>query len=277
MLTIDDLEQQAIDAAINLHWDDAIDLNKTIIKEDKKNLAAYLRLGFVYLQKKELAEAKNYYNKALKIQPINRVANENLERIQAMEENTGKSIKKEPTRINPTLFLEIPGRTKTIPLVKIGQKKHIAGLSIGQQVILKAKSRKIEVRTKSGSYVGCFPDDISKRLLFFLKAKSEYVAYIQESSLTRVTIFLKEVEKGARVRHLTSFPDNIQSGLEELTLIDREDAEIKPTEHEHEEEEDEDDDEKNEIESLAEELPDKDDEDDLLGIDQSGEDEEEEE
>ena len=59
MNDIELLEQQAIDAAINIQWKQAIELNSEIVKLDPKNESAYLRLGFVYLQLRDIVKAKN--------------------------------------------------------------------------------------------------------------------------------------------------------------------------------------------------------------------------
>lgn len=215
---IEILEQQAIDSAINLQWDDAINLNKQILKTDKENVDACLRLGFAYLQLKDIEEAKKYYNKSLKLRPKNQVAMENLERLEIMEMKDHPSHKKNKlsSAINPSMFLEVPGRTKTVSLVNLGQKKHLATVSVGQDVELKQKKRKVEVRTMNGDYLGSLPDDLSKRLLFFLKNKSVYTANVQEASLTRLVLFIQEVSKGKKVMQYTSFPANIQTNLDQM-------------------------------------------------------------
>lgn len=215
---IEILEQQAIDSAINLQWETAIDLNKQILKIDKENVDACLRLGFAYLQIKDIQEAQKYYNKSLKLRPKNQVALENLERLAVMEMKDHPSHKKgkEGGAINPTMFLEVPGKTKAVNLVNLGQKKHLATVTVGQEVELKQKKRKIEVRTTSGEYLGSLPDDLSKRMIFFLKNKSEYKANIQEASLTKIVIFIQEVLKGKKVMQYTSFPANIQNNLDQM-------------------------------------------------------------
>lgn len=215
---IEILEQQAIDSAINLQWDEAIGLNKQILKNDKDNVDACLRLGFAYLQLKDISEAQKYYTKSLKLRPKNQVAMENLERLEIMELKDHPSHKKNKlnTAINPSMFLEVPGKTKTVSLVNLGQKKHLAAVSVGQEMELKQKKRKVEVRTKNGDYLGCLPDDLSKRLLFFLKAKSEYRANVQEASLTRLVLFIQEESKGKKVMQYTSFPANIQTNLDQM-------------------------------------------------------------
>jgi hypothetical protein len=67
---IKNLEKQAIDAAFNNHWQEAINLNKKILKLDKNNLEAILRLGFSYFQLQSLMRQKKSIKKALKFNPI---------------------------------------------------------------------------------------------------------------------------------------------------------------------------------------------------------------
>lgn len=210
------LETQAVDAAVNFDWKQAIDLNKRIIDKDKNNLAAYLRLGFAYLQIQKFDNAKKYYRKALKIQSNNTVAKENIERIKVLESRTGKKTKKVAVHLDPNLFLEVPGKTKSVVLVNLGQKHILAQLSIGQEVYLKPKKRKVEVRTKDLDYIGSLPDDLSRRLLVFLKGKSLYSVFIKEANLNRVTVFIREEKKGKKVQNYLSFPHNIPGHMKEM-------------------------------------------------------------
>ena len=216
MENIDQLENQAVNAAITYNWQLAIDLNKKVIKLDKKNLSAYLRLGFATLQLQNYDESINYYRKALKIQPNNNVAKENIDRITILKSRSTKKNKKAFISLDPNLFLEIPGKTKSVSLVNLGQKNILAQLSVGQEVFLKTRKRKVEVRTKDNEYIGNLPDDLSRRLLVFLKAKSKYRAFIKEAILSKITIFISEEKKGTKVHHYLSFPQNIQSQIEQM-------------------------------------------------------------
>ncbi len=276
MYDIEILEQQAIDAAINLQWDQAVEFNKQILKDDKENVDACLRLGFAFMRQKNYEEAKKYYHKSLKLRPKNQVAIENLERMTLMESgNSHKKDKNKNSSLNPSLFLEVPGKTKSVSVVNLGQKKHLAAVSIGQEVELKQKKRRIEVRSLNNEYIGSLPDDLSKRLIFFMKAKSEYTAYVQESSLTKIVIFIKEETKGKKVMHYTSFPANIQNNLDQMENPD--DApEMPETEEPTEEEEEETD----ELETLADKITDRDEDTAMLseiGVAENDEDAQEEE
>lgn len=205
------LEQQAIDAAIANNWENAIEINNRIISADEKNLAAILRLGYAYLQSGRAKEAEAAYKKALTLQPKNQIAMQNLERAKFLAGQKGdKNSVGEKKNLDPSLFLDVPGKTKTVQLVNLGQKSHLAELSIGHELELKVKKRKIEVRTLSGNYIGALPDDVSKRIIYFIEEGSIYKTYTKEASLTKITVFIKEFSKGATVENFISFPQSTQ-------------------------------------------------------------------
>lgn len=241
MDTIQNLEQEAINAAIKSNWDGAISENEKIIKKDKKNVDAFLRLGFAYLQKGKIAKAKESYRKAKKLQPGNHLIEENLERIKILESKKVKQLS--PTSLDPYAFLYVPGKTKTVVLVNCGQKITLAGLTVGQEIFLIPKKRRIEIRTKNKDYIGCLPDDISKRLTIFIKAGSVFSSYIKEANLKAVTVFLKEEKRGKRVSRYASFPINNKVNMVNINM-----EEIEGKEEEVEEISD------NDLEKLAESL-----------------------
>lgn len=237
MDTIGHLEQHAIDAAIANRWEEAITCNKKIIEQDDTNLGAHLRLGFAYLQNNQIDQAGKAYRKVLKMQPKHPLASENLERIKILQQQspTTKEVKK---NLDPNLFLDVPGKTKTIQLVNLGQKIHLAELYIGQEVELKVKKRKIEVRTLSANYLGALPDDISKRIIYFIESESIYRTYIKEASLSRILIFVKEISKGPAVKDFVSFPATTQPFNHPLHASEGEDDHSEDTAEDWEEEDD---------------------------------------
>lgn len=218
MIDVDLLEQRAVDAAMNSQWKDAIDLNRKISRLDKGNLGAHLRLGYAYMQTHKLKDAKTAYKKVLRLQKGNQIAEENLERIKILETRGAKKPPKKNVKLDPNLFLEFPGKTKSSSLVNLGQKNTIAHLTIGQQIYLKPKRRKIEVRSENNDYVGALPDDLSRRLLLFTKAGSQYHAFIKDASLNRIVIFIREEKRGKRVMRYASFPRNIQVDISKVSM-----------------------------------------------------------
>ena len=215
MSDIENLENLAVDAAVSQNWEDAVELNEKILNLDPENVGANLRMGFAHLQLEKIKDSKKYYQKALKSQPKNPVALENLERISILEETSGGKNPSIKTRaqLDPSLFLEVPGKTRSVTLVNLGQKSHLAELDIGEQVEINLRKRKIEVRTLTGDFIGYLPDDVSKRLLFFMEAESVYSAHVKEANSTKVILFVKEEKKGLKVAHYSSFPSRSSAVL----------------------------------------------------------------
>jgi len=224
MNKLNELENYAVDAAIANDWEKAIKINKDILKLDTSNISCYLRLGFAYFQKSDFEQAKKYYKKAVKLQPNNNVASDNLEKIKILESRRSRKKRASSTNLDPNIFLEIPSKTKTVSLVNLGQKRLIAQLSVSQQVFLKTKKRRVEIRSTGNEYIGCLPDDLSRRLILFLKDKSEYSANIKEASLNKISVFIKEIKKGKKVNRFISFPKNIQNNYSQLSSSKEETA-----------------------------------------------------
>lgn len=214
---IQQLEKQAVEAAINNDWKISIEINKKIINLDKNNLDAYLRLGFAYFQSGKLNEAKKTYLKILKIQPNNPTAKKNYEKIKILlEKKLTKEINNTNLSLDPNIFMDVPGKTKIVQLVNCGQKVVLAKLNIGEEVFLVPKKRRIEIRNKNKEYIGCLPDDLSKRLSIFIKAGSQFQVLIKESNLKNATVFIKEIKRGNKVKRYITFPININSNLQNI-------------------------------------------------------------
>lgn len=217
-IKIQNLHNQAVDAALDHNWQKAIELHKKILDISPNNIDAFLGLGFAYMQFGDLTQAKNYYKKALDVDPINIIARNNLDKLVILSKkgHSHATVDKNDFVMNPEIFMNIKGKTRTIVLLNLGQSEVIAGLKIGERVFLKNKKRRLEIRNKKEEYVGCLPDDISKRLLFFLESSSEYEVIIKEATKSNVEIFVRELKKGSKVKNFISFPDNIQDDMKRI-------------------------------------------------------------
>jgi len=210
------LENQAIEAAFNNNWEKAINLNKEILKIDKNNLEALMRLGFAYFQKQEFKKAKITYQKGLKIQSNNPVILNYLKKIEIFKNKKKANKKINHCLANPELFLEIPGKTKSVPLVNLGQKEILAKLNIGEELILTIKRRRVVVKTRDNEFVGNLPDDIGKRMIILIKGGNQYSVFIKEISLSNVIIFIKEEKKSKKLQRFISFPSSVTKNLLEI-------------------------------------------------------------
>lgn len=202
------LKTQAIQTALQGDWNTAIQLNKSLIKEDPLDIDAFNRLALAYTITGKIKEAKSTYQKVVNLDPLNSIALRNLKKLK------DKNIKSNPNssyQINNS-FLEEPGKTKVIELINIAQPRVIEELRTGQSLLLSVKRLKIFVSDQK-QYVGVLPDDIAKRLIKFIKAGGIYEAYLKSTNPHKAHVFIKEIKKPTRFKDQPSFLSNSESSL----------------------------------------------------------------
>jgi len=202
------LKNQAIQTALSGDWQNAIVLNKNLIKEDPNDIDALNRLALAYLIVGKTKDAKSMYQKVIKLDPLNPIAQRSLNKLK--DKKTIPAIPKS-YKIN-NHFLEQPGKTKVIELINIAQPQIIERLRTGLLLELSVKRFKLFVLDNK-QYIGVLPDDIGKRLIKFIKANGIYEAFVKSASPHKVAIFIREVKKSARFKDQPSFISTLDSAL----------------------------------------------------------------
>jgi tetratricopeptide (TPR) repeat protein len=204
------LKNQAIQTALEGNWQEAIVLNKSILKEDPADIDALNRLALAYAISGKPKDAKSAYQKVLELDPLNPIALRNLKKLKDKGLDLAKS-----NLVNGCInnkFLEEPGKTKVVELVNIAQPTIVEVLRTGQFLDLSIKRLKI-FALEGTQYIGVLPDDIARRLIKFIKHGCKYEAYVKSSNQHKVTIFIKEIKKTARYKDQPSFTSITDSPL----------------------------------------------------------------
>lgn len=201
------LHQQAIAAAIECRWQDALKLNKQIAKVDPENVDALNRQAKAYLELNKLNLAKKYYTLALKFDPYNPIALKNIKIIKAMK---GGGIQKNLNGvhpISPLLFLQEPGKTKVVNLLKVAEPQKLSTVFPGMPVELVFKNRRIHILDQQGSYLGILPDDLSFQILRLTKGGNKYEVFIKSVRVNSLAVLLREVYRSKKFKNQPSFLD----------------------------------------------------------------------
>lgn len=198
----EELEEKAVQAALENNWQKAVKLNKQILALSADDIDTLNRLGYAFFKMGKIESARQEFQKVLKKDRYNPVALKNLKRLKALK--TIEPQKKTPL-LSPSLFLEEPGKTKTVVLVKIAPQKTLSSLSIGQPVRLLTGRYSIDVRAQDNTYLGVIPDDLSFRLIRLMKAGYKYNALIKNIKENFLSIFLKEIKRGSKLKGQPSF------------------------------------------------------------------------
>lgn len=204
--------QAAIDFALAQNWEDAVKINKELLKKNKEDIDTLNRLAFAYFQSNEFEKAKKLYKKILSLDKYNKLALKNLSKLNNI--STLKKVKTRTERVNPGLFIEEPGKTKVIQLLNLAPNKTLSQLNIGETVSLHPKKHSVEIRGADKSYYGALPDDIAFRMIKFLSAGNTYLACIKNVQKNSVAIFIRELSRGKKYVNQSTF---VSSSIKEFT------------------------------------------------------------
>ncbi len=200
------LEEQAIKAALNQDWGKAIEINKKILEESPQNIPALNRLGRAYWEAGKIAQASQTYKKVLKFDRLNPIANKNLQRLARSGQNKNKREKKTPFVTSGQIFLEEPGKTKIVKLVRLAPPSVLAQLDNADPLRLVAKKRSISVVSEDNTYLGTLPEDLSLRLIKLIKGGNQYQAFVKNVDHQKLEIFIREVFRAKKFLNSPSFP-----------------------------------------------------------------------
>lgn len=204
-----DQTKLAIQASINRDWKEAIKLNLSLLRKNTQDIDALNRLGKAYLQSGFKTKAEAAYKKALRIDKYNPIAAKSLEAIKNFRviRKAGQTV---PAGDFSTAFLEEPGTTKTVSLIRLGDTQVISHLQPGDEIFIVAREHCVSAVTGNQDYIGRLPDDLASRLRPFIKSGNTYQAWVKSADLIskspNVRIFIREVSRSKKYRIIPSFP-----------------------------------------------------------------------
>lgn len=193
---------QAIQQALLGNYEQAISLNRELLKENPDDIETLNRLAYAYMILRKTKEAKDAYNKVLTLDHQNPVALKNLKRLSGLKNNGA------PPPIAhdiDSMFIEEHGKTKVVELINTAQPNVLGGLLTGEEITLRIKRLKIFVQDMHNTYIGMLPEDIGKRLIGFMNGGNTYQACIKSVNKKQVTIFIRETKRVTRFKNQPSF------------------------------------------------------------------------
>lgn len=197
--------QQAIDAALDQRWEEALSINKKIIKLDPQNVDALNRQARAYMELGKANLARKYYSQALKFDPYNPIAQKNLKIMKSFKSNGQACTGNSKDRLLPSLFLQEPGKTKMVNLLNVAEPQKLSQAFCGMKVIMITKNRKIMIVDTNDNYLGVLPDDISHLLLRLIKGGNKYELFIKSISVNSLSVLIKETFRSKRFKNQPSF------------------------------------------------------------------------
>lgn len=200
------LKDLAIKKALDNQWEEAIKTNLEILEENDHDLDTLNRLAYAYLKSSNLELAKKTYNKVISIDKTNPIALKNLKKLETLSSNNGTSSKSNHVNhLMENVFIQEAGKTKTVELTNLADRKTLISLQHGDEVMLTIKRSKVFVQTSEKTYIGMLPDNVGIRLVSFMKGGNEYIGCVKSIDEKSVNVFIKEIKRAKKFSNQSSF------------------------------------------------------------------------
>lgn len=202
------LAQDAIRAALECKWDTALHLNNQILTHNPEDLCALNRSARAYMELGDIDLALDMYRKVLELDRYNVVAVKNIKRLtQVKQVRQGKSYTQVRNTSDMILnFIEEPGKTKIVQLVKPATPEVLFSLRVGDRVDMLVKGKGIQIQSLHSLYVGRLPDDLAYNLMQLMSYGNTYDSYLKHVMHNKVFIFIRETYRNVEVMSHPSFP-----------------------------------------------------------------------
>jgi tetratricopeptide (TPR) repeat protein len=244
------LSEQAVAAATAADWVEAARINERII-ELGPDVEAENRLAKALWEQGELAAAREHYQAALALDPGNRIAERNINRLRLLMSEAGaRTVPAKPGSKAPvSIFVEETGKTGFAHLVDLASPSDLAQVNPGDLVELMPAGPRLSA-ISNGVDIGVVEPRVAARLLKLIADGNQYAAGVTSLGDRDVRIIIRETYQDPRNYGKVSFPTAARvSDLRPYTkgTLVREEMEL--------EEELELDEEDEEIEDIASVLP----------------------
>lgn len=244
------LAEQAIKQASDAQWSDAVATNRKLL-ELGPDAEAENRLAKSLWELGMLAEAREHYQTALALDPTNRIAERNIDRLKMLLNAAGEKTvpAMDGSKAPVSIFVEETGKTGFAFLTDLAAPKELAQVNPGDAVELTPEDNRL-IAFSNGVRIGVVEPRVAARLLKLMADGNKYAAGVTSLGDKDVRLIIREIFQDPGNYGKVSFPTAAKSTdlrpYTKGTLV-REEMEL--------EEDLEDDDEDDEIEDLDRVLP----------------------
>jgi tetratricopeptide (TPR) repeat protein len=205
------LAEQAIASAAAGKWAEAADTNRRLL-EMAPEAETENRLAKALWELGELGSAREHYQAALALDPTNRIAERNIDRLRTLLVAAGEKTvpaqdgSKAPVRI----FVEETGKTGFAHLIDLPDAKKLAQVNPGDSVEMTPEGNRL-IAFSNGMRIGVVEPRVAARLLKLIAEGNKYLAGVTSLGAQDVRIIIREIYQDPRNYGKVSFPTAAKS------------------------------------------------------------------
>jgi hypothetical protein len=205
------LVDQAIAHATAAQWAEAAETNKRLL-ELGPDAEAENRLAKSLWELGELGAAREHYQTALALDPTNRIAERNIDRLRVLLVEAGEKTvpAQEGSKAPVSIFVEETGKTGFAFLTDLPNPRKLAQVNPGDAVELTPEGNRL-IATSNGMRIGIVEPRVAARLLKLLAEGNKYAAGVTSLGDKDVRIIIRETFQDPRNYGKVSFPTAAKS------------------------------------------------------------------
>jgi tetratricopeptide (TPR) repeat protein len=205
------LAEQAIAQAAAAQWKDAADTNEKLL-ELGPDAEAENRLAKALWEQGELGSAREHYQTALALDPTNRIAERNIDRLRVLLVAAGEKTvpAQDGSKAPVSIFVEETGKTGFAYLTDLADPRKLAQVNPGDFVELNPEGNRL-IAIANGVRIGTVEPRVAARLLKLIADGNKYAAGVTSLGDRDVRIIIREVAQDPRNYGKVSFPTAAKS------------------------------------------------------------------
>ncbi len=198
------LSEQAVKLAVSSRWDDAVTVNREILRVFGQDSDALNRLGKALSEVGQVSEARTSYARAIELDPTNTIARRNLDRLAGRKDSVAAS--QPPSLLDTRLFVEETGKSTVATLQAVNNARKVV-IDSGDVVNLEAQGNAVNIVATSGEYLGMVTPRIGLRISRMMRAGNQYSAALVTST-GALRVMLRETFQHPSQIGRVSFPQS---------------------------------------------------------------------